>query len=186
MSSTEKALTPNLVNRVLVVEDDPGEAQALKAILTKSGYNVVVAKDGGQATSMFVMRKPDFVILDLILSGESGFEICERLRSVEKHLPIMVVSAIDLEDSKDLARRVGANAYITKPYDPEDLLKRIKITAETVWRRQHDENSSQGDEPEAVRFHCRCGKRFKVSSSHRGKTLTCPNCGEPVVVPRHD
>jgi two-component system, OmpR family, response regulator len=186
MSSTERALTPNLINRILVVEDDPGEAQALKAILTKAGYNVVVAKDGGQATSMFVMRKPDFVILDLILSGESGFEICERLRNVERHLPIMVVSAIDLDDSKDLARRVGANAYITKPYDPEELLKRIKITAETVWRRQHDEGTSQGDEPEAVRFHCRCGKRFKVSAAHRGKTLTCPNCGEPVVVPRHD
>jgi two-component system phosphate regulon response regulator OmpR len=129
------------------------------------------------------MRKPDFVIVDLILPGESGFEVCERMKQSDKTVPVLVLSAIDMEDSRELAARVGADEYLTKPCPPQQLLEAISKVAEKVWARTHGAASS--DEGR-VRFNCRCGKRFKVSSAHRGKTLTCPDCGEPVQVPRHD
>lgn len=184
-AGVDSRLTPAIVHRILVVEDEPDAAAAIKSLLEKRGYDAVVAKDGGQAHSMFVMRRPDFVILDLILPGESGFEVCERLKALERHVPILVLTAIEMDDARNLAKRVGADSYMTKPFEPEQLIARIKQTAEEVWARSRAEaDSTAGDSP--VRFACRCGKRFKVARQHRGKTLTCPNCGEPVHVPRHD
>jgi DNA-binding response OmpR family regulator len=173
-----------IAHRILVVEDDAETAGWLKSLLEEHGFRVTIAKDGGQAQSSFVMHRPDFVILDLILPGESGFEICERLKQTDEGVPIMVLSAIDMLDSRALAERVGADGYLIKPVDPDELLMRIREIVQQVWERTHL-RSGQVDE-RRVRFFCRCGKKFKVSAQHRGKSLTCPRCGEPVVVPRHD
>src|SRR5437868_6494924 len=100
-------LTQAVVHQILVVEDDADTAGFIKTLLEGQDYQVTIAKDGGQAHSSFVMRKPDFVILDLILPGESGFQICERFKQLDKAVPVMVLSAIELEASKDLAQRVG-------------------------------------------------------------------------------
>ena len=175
--------TAVVAHHILVVEDNAESAGALKEALQRKGFRVVVVKDGGQAQSTFVMRKPDFVILDLILPGESGFEICERMKQTDSTVPILVLSVIDMPDARSLAERVGADGYLTKPCDPEEIIENIKEISERVWQRTHT------DRPKAekrIRFSCRCGKRFKVSPLHRGKTLTCPECGEPLVVPRHD
>lgn len=176
-------LTEAVVHQILVVEDEADTAGFIKTFLEEHGFQVTIAKDGGQAHSIFVMRKPDFVILDLILPGESGFQICERFKQLDKAIPIMVLSAIELDDSKDLAQRVGSDAYLTKPFEPAVLLELIKSTAERVWGRFHAQQPAKDN---YVRFYCRCGKKFKVSDSHRGRTLTCPECGESVIVPRHD
>jgi len=172
-----------LARQVLLVEDEPDTAAFIKEFLERHGHRVTVAKDGGQAHSAFVMRKPDFVIMDLILPGESGFEICERMKQVEENVPVLILSAVDMDDSRNLARRVGADGYLTKPFDPNELLDNIAAIAEHVWERTHLKKPQTG---ERIRFHCRCGKRFRVSSTHRGKTLTCPECGEPLVVPTHE
>lgn len=169
------------INLVLVVEDDADSANILKTILERQGFKVRIAKDGGQAQATFVMQKPDFVILDLILPGESGFEICERLKHTDDTIPVMIVSAIDLEESRELAQKVGADRYLTKPYDPDILIATMREVAHKLWERTHLE---QETDPTRVRFVCTCGKKFKVSSTHRGKSLTCPQCGEPVAVPR--
>lgn len=176
--------TPGPVaHAILLVEDDPGTAAELKDLLERHQYQVRVAKDGGQAQSLFVMRKPDFVILDLILPGESGFEICERMKQIDKHTPVLVLSAIDMPDARRLAERVGADGYLTKPADPDLLVQKIDEVARIVWERTH---AAQPRDEKRVRFNCGCGKRFKVSAAHRGRTLTCPECGEPLIVPRHD
>ena len=171
-----------LARQVLLVEDEVDTAEFLKELLEKNGHRVVVAKDGGQAHSAFIMHKPDFVILDLILPGESGFEICERMKQAEETTPILILTAIDLPESRELARRVGADGYLTKPFDPKELLDTIAAIAEQVWERSH---LKQPKTNERIRFQCSCGKRFKVSAAHKGKTLTCPECGEPVIVPAH-
>lgn len=180
----QRELTPSatLAHQILLVEDEPETASFLKDLLERQGYAVTVAKDGGQAHSIFSMHKPDFVILDLMLPGESGFEICERFKQMEESVPILVLSVIDMDDSRSLAARAGADGYLVKPFDPNELLSSINEIAEAVWRRTHLE---QPEEPARIRFSCRCGKRFKVSSIHRGKSLTCPRCGETVIVPRH-
>ena len=71
-------MTKVVVHHILVVEDNADEAQILKLLLERKGYLVTLAKDGGQAHSSFVMRKPDFVLLDLMLPGETGYEVCEN------------------------------------------------------------------------------------------------------------
>ncbi len=171
-----------VAHQILLGEDDPEQASVTRDLLESHGFRVQVAKDGGQAQATFVMWKPDFVLLDLILPGESGFEVCERLKKTDSKIPVMILSAIDMEDSRSLAERVGADGYVTKPFLIEQLLKQIEAVVERVWARNHqDQPKDEG----RVRFSCRCGKKFKVSVSHRGKSMTCPECGEPITVPRH-
>lgn len=170
-----------LVHSILLVEDDVDTANFVKELLEKFRYRVTVAKDGGQAHASFVMHKPDLVILDLILPGESGFEICQRMKEHEKSVPILILSAIDMDDARDLATRVGADGFLEKPFDPNELLEYIESVSEKVWLVFHTDQAK----PEGrVRFQCRCGKKFKVSEMHRGKSMTCPECGEPVTVPK--
>lgn len=169
------------INLVMVVEDDADSAELLKVILEQEGFSVKIAREGGQAQATFVMQKPDFVILDLILPGESGFEICERLKHTDEAVPVMIVTAIDLPESRELAEKVGADGYLTKPFEPAHLIARMREIANSVWERIH---LSHEPDPTRIRFVCTCGKKFKVSSTHRGKSLTCPQCGEPVAVPR--
>jgi DNA-binding response OmpR family regulator len=172
-----------VAHRILFVDDEPETGVFVKNLLEERGYSVTVAKDGGQAQATFVMRKPDFVILDLILPGESGFEICERMKQTDENVPVLILSAIELDDSMALANRVGADGYLTKPFDPNELVEYIERIALQVWEKTH---TDQPKDSKRIRFSCRCGKRFKVSPNHRGKTLTCPECGEPLVVPRHN
>lgn len=172
-----------IAHRILVVENDQPQAAELKNLLQEHGFQVQIAKDGGQAHSSFQMYKPDFVILALMIPGETGFEICERMKQKNDTVPILVLTEIDFEDARKLARRVGADGYMTKPYAAAMLVSQISEIAQSVWERTHlKEPNDQG----RVRFNCRCGKKFKVSDRHRGRTLTCPDCGEPVVVPFHD
>ena len=153
------------VNLVLLVEDDADSARISKQILERHGMSVKIARDGGQAQSSFIMQKPDFVILDLILPGESGFEICDRLKHSDDSVPVLIYTAIDSEESRSLANRVGADEYITKPVTPEYLIETIHRVAKAVWSKSRLGESKESDR---VRFSCICGKRFRVSSAHKG------------------
>ena len=174
---------PAIAHRILLVEDDEQTAESLKILLGNQGYDVIVAKDGGQAQSSFVMRKPDFVILDLMLPSESGFEVCERMKQSDESIPVLIVSVIDMQDSRNLAERIGADGYLTKPVEPAMLLESITEISQRVWNRAH---GVETQEKNRIRFNCSCGKRFKVSPVHRGRTMTCPDCGTPLVVPWHE
>ena len=168
------------VNLVLLVEDDVDSAKMTKLILEREGMTVKVAKDGGQAQSFFVMQKPDFVILDLILPGESGFEICDRIKHSDATIPVLIFSAIDSDESRSLAARVGADEYLTKPVEPERLVSTIRRVAKEVWSKTRLEEPKDSDR---IRFSCFCGKRFRVSTAHKGRSMTCPQCGETMTVP---
>jgi DNA-binding response OmpR family regulator len=100
----------------------------------------------------------------------------------DQNLPVLFLTAIDMDDARDLATRIGADGYLTKPVDAETLVDHVRDIAETIWRRTHLEDSEH--DHDRIRFTCTCGKRFKVSAAHRGKSLTCPQCGEPLVVPK--
>lgn len=173
----------SVVNRILVVEDEPAERERLSKLLSAAGYVVETAKDGGQAHAAVAMNKPDFVILDLILPNESGFEVCERFKQQDESLPILIHSEIALDDSRHLAERVGADDYLVKPASDDAILEAIRNVSEAVWRHQHlDPPSDSGDK---VRFACpQCGVKIKVRGSHRGRQLSCPSCGARISVPR--
>ncbi|MFN8856727.1 MAG: response regulator transcription factor, partial [Planctomycetaceae bacterium] len=185
LDTFESAPPRAVVHRILFVDDNDSVVESLTAVLEGAGYDVVVARDGGQAHSAFTMRHPDLVLCDLKLAGnETGFEICERFKQSNRKIPVVMLTAIDLPRARKLAERVGADGYLTKPIPAADLLVQIRSIADAVYQKSLAEDSPPAT-PQAIRFACRCGKRFKVSEQHRGKTLTCPSCGEPVVVPRH-
>jgi two-component system, OmpR family, response regulator len=182
---SERAATDLIVHRVLVVEDDRQEAEFLQSYLSSRKLSAEVARDAGQAHSTFTMRLPDAVVLELILPNDvTGFEVCERMKRENRNVPVIVLTEIDRDDARDLATRVGADGYLTKPYDPEELVQVIFEAADRLWKQAHlDPEEGSG---EKVRFLCGgCGKKLKVNPSHRGKTLNCPRCGQTVTVPRY-
>jgi DNA-binding response OmpR family regulator len=170
-------------HQILLVGKPDASQSRLQRELEARGFHVTLAKDGGQAHASFSMRKPDLVVLDILLPGESGFEVCEWMKRTEPGIPVVILTEIDLPEARELAGHVGADDYLVAPCDFDFLVGQIRIANQKTWEKMHLE---QPKEPGRVRFQCRCGKRLKVSTSHRGKSMTCPNCGEPLIVPRHD
>lgn len=189
VSGMSSGMTPVdvIVNRILVVEPNRDEAEFLREFFKKQRITVEVSRDAGQARAAFSMHLPDFVIMEAILPNDvSGFELGERLKQENDRVPQLMLTVIDMEDARALASRVGIDAYMTKPYDPDVLLTTVRDVAETVWRRKYLDGDSSTS-LDKVRFECgECGKHLKVKASHRGRTLNCPKCGQPVVVPLHD
>ncbi len=174
-----------IVTRVLIVEDDPDEIEFLKAFLERNEMYVDVARDAGQARAAFHMHPPDFVLCDGMLpNGVTGFELVERMKQENVNIPVMMLTAIDMDDARELAKRVGVDDYLTKPYDPVELLARMRQVAEAVWKRKHL-GDGEGEESK-ISFTCpECNKKLRVKGGHRGRMLNCPRCGQPVSVPFH-
>jgi two-component system response regulator RegX3 len=110
---------------VLVVEDEPNLREPLVYLLQKEGYEVIEAEDGNQAVSTFQKKKPDLILLDLMLPGMSGNEVCRTIRQ-ESQVPIIMITAKDTEIDKVVGLEIGADDYVTKPYSARELLARMK------------------------------------------------------------
>jgi two-component system response regulator RegX3 len=111
--------------RILVVEDEGSYQDALLVGLTREGYEVEVAADGAAALQAFIDNPPDLVLLDLLLPGMSGLEVCRRMRATAP-TPIIIVSALNTETDVVLAFELGAEDYISKPYRLRELVARIR------------------------------------------------------------
>ena len=170
-----------VVRYIMLVDDDADSARETKSVLEQAGFEARVFKDGGQVHGGIAMDRPDFVLLKLILAGESGFEICERLKKQDRFLPVVVYSEIELEAAQHLASKLGADGYIIKPCDPEALIATIREVAELVWERQADERASK--EKGEIRFRCKCGHRMKEKLENRGKMVQCSQCQASVLIP---
>ncbi len=118
---------------VLVVEDEPNLREPLVYLLEKEGYEVIEAEDGNQAVDVFNRKNPDLILLDLMLPGISGNEVCRLIRQ-ESQVPIIMITAKDTEIDKVVGLEIGADDYITKPYSTRELLARMKA----VLRRGSD------------------------------------------------
>ena len=113
------------MTRVLVVEDEESYRDALAYMLGKEGFEVSVAATGPDALAEFDRNGADIVLLDLMLPGLPGTEVCRRLRQVSP-VPVIVVSAKDSEIDKVVGLELGADDYVTKPYSPRELVARIR------------------------------------------------------------
>ena len=125
------------MTKILVVEDEASFSDALSYVLTKEGYEVVVADTGDGAIAIFDKVGADLVLLDLMLPGLSGTEVCRQLRS-RSNVPIIMLTAKDTEVDKVVGLELGADDYVTKPYSKAELIARIKA----VLRRQSDLSES--------------------------------------------
>ena len=110
---------------VLVVDDEPQILRALETTLRGAGYAVATAASGEAALAQAAVRPPDAVVLDLVLPGKSGTEVCRELRGWS-HVPILVLSAVGDEREKVAALDAGADDYVTKPFGIDELLARLR------------------------------------------------------------
>ncbi|MFD1825265.1 MULTISPECIES: response regulator transcription factor [Mumia] len=127
------------MTRVLVVEDEESYIDALSYVLRKEGFEVAVATDGHAALEEFDRSGADIVLLDLMLPGISGTEVCRKLRA-SSSVPVIMVSAKDSEVDKVVGLELGADDYVTKPYSPRELVARIRAVL-----RRGGEQDAGGD-----------------------------------------
>ena len=113
------------MTRVLVVEDEESISDALAFMLGKEGFDVVVAADGAAALSEFERSGADLVLLDLMLPGIAGAEVCRTLRA-RSRVPIIMLTAKDSEIDKVVGLELGADDYVTKPFSMRELVARIR------------------------------------------------------------
>ncbi|MFH0521105.1 response regulator transcription factor [Streptomyces sp. M41] len=116
--------------RILVVDDDPTVAEVVAGYLDRAGYAVDRAADGPAALSRAAAHWPDLVVLDLMLPGMDGLEVCRRMRG-HGPVPVIMLTARGDEDDRILGLEVGADDYVTKPFSPRELVLRV----ESVLRR---------------------------------------------------
>ncbi len=138
----EKEMTHT--KKILIVEDEPNIADYLTIYCKAEGYEVLHVRDGLDGLVKFQAEKPDFVLLDLMLPGLDGVEVCRRIRATSD-IPIIMVTARTDEVDKLLGLEIGADDYVTKPFSPRELMARMRV----IFRRLEKVNGSALPEAEA-------------------------------------
>src|SRR5687767_7479901 len=156
-------------DHILIVDDDAETRSLLQQYLQKQGYRVTGAADGRALRGALVTARPDLIVLDLMLPGEDGLQLCRDLRT-RSNLPVIMLTARGEETDRIVGLEMGADDYLAKPFNPRELLARIK----SVLRRAR---SLPGNlEPEAVKSFRFTGWSLDVAT----RNLTAP---DGVVVP---
>jgi two-component system response regulator MprA len=129
--------------RILVVDDERAVRESLERALRLEGYEVALAEDGAQALGTLADQAPDAVVLDLMMPGVDGFEVCRRMRSAGDRTPVLVLTARDSVTDRVSGLDAGADDYLVKPFALDELLARLRA----LLRR-----STGGDGTSALRF----------------------------------
>ena len=127
--------------KILVADDEPNIVKLLRLYLRAEGYEIVAARDGREAIERFHAESPDLVLLDLMMPGLGGFEVCAEIRR-ESDVPVIMLTARTDDVDKIVGLEMGADDYITKPFNPREVVARVKAN---LRRREWDRN---GDQPE--------------------------------------
>jgi DNA-binding response OmpR family regulator len=137
--------------KILIVEDEPALQETLAYNLNRQGYTTEIASDGRAALEAARRTHPDLVLLDIMLPGMDGFEVCRLLRQ-EMNVPILMLTARDDEIDRVIGLEVGADDYVTKPFSMRELLARVKAQLRRT-RLLREELGAQASEPsEVLRF----------------------------------
>ncbi|MGI9377251.1 MAG: phosphate regulon transcriptional regulator PhoB [Tsuneonella suprasediminis] len=133
--------------KLLLVEDDQALSELLEYRFHNEGYNVRVTADGDEALEMAAEEVPDLVILDWMIEGTSGIEVCRRLRRDKStaHVPIIMLTAREAEDDRIRGLETGADDYLTKPFSPRELLARVAAVMRRIRPALAGESITVGD-----------------------------------------
>src|SRR5450756_3130 len=113
------------MKRILVVDDEPNIVELLRLYLEKEGFAVIAARDGDEALALHQRHDPDLVILDLMLPKQDGFDVCRELRR-RGGTPILMLTARSDDVDSIVGLELGADDYVTKPFNPRALVARVK------------------------------------------------------------
>jgi len=127
--------------KILVIEDDPAILQGLEELLKFENYDVIISADGKIGVEKAIKKHPDLILLDINLPSMSGFEVCKRLRERNFVNPVIMITSRDDQLDKIVGLELGANDYITKPFDSRELLARIRsnLSSADRFRKKEDE-----------------------------------------------
>jgi two-component system phosphate regulon response regulator PhoB len=133
--------------KLLLVEDDPALAELLEYRFANEGYTVRATPDGDEALLLAAEDTPDLIILDWMIEGTSGIEVCRRLRrdKATAHVPIIMLTAREGEDDKIRGLETGADDYLTKPFFPRELLARVAAVLRRIRPALAGESITVGD-----------------------------------------
>lgn len=114
-------------HKILIADDEPGIVAPLQFLMERAGYEVLIAYDGETALNIIRDRKPDLVLLDIMLPGIDGFEICHRVRSRSdsQQMKIIMVTAMGREVNVNKGMALGADDYIVKPFSNRDIVEKV-------------------------------------------------------------
>lgn len=161
---TEQSKAQNSQFKILIVEDSPIQAESLKRLLVKVGYDVVVAKDGAEGLAIAQKERPNLIISDIVMPVMDGYEMCRKIKESKELAEIPVLLLTQLVESEEVIRGLesGASSYLTKPYSEEFLLSKVKSIIENPdrYRNRPDRRS--------VEFEYE-GKHYEV---HAGRAQT--------------
>lgn len=127
--------------KILVIDDEQGLLEVVEAYLLKEGYQVFTVDNGNEALLMHDKINPDFIVLDLMLPDVSGENICKIIRE-KSDVPILMLTAKNMEEDKINGLSLGADDYLTKPFSPRELVMRVKA----ILRRTNKSNYSNDDD----------------------------------------
>lgn len=126
--------------KVLIVDDEVSIQELIRFNLEQAGFDTEVAGDGLAAIEMFESYKPDLIVLDLMLPGKDGYDVCKEIRRTS-NVPIIMLTAKETELERVLGLELGADDYMTKPFSPLELVARIKaVLRRASGQETHDEN----------------------------------------------
>jgi two-component system, OmpR family, alkaline phosphatase synthesis response regulator PhoP len=154
--------------KVLIVDDDAKTVDLVQLYLKRDGYKVLTAYNGVDALQIAHDAKPDLIVLDLMIPGINGIEVCKKIRE-ESEVPIIMLTAKTTEEDRLLGLEIGADDYVTKPFSPRELAARVRA----VLRRMPDESLARGNEE--VRFENLVLNFRKFEALLNGKTLELTN-----------
>ena len=117
---------------ILIVEDEQNIVDILSFNLMREGYDTLEALDGPTGLQLALEQNPDLILLDLMLPGLSGFEVCKKIRETGSSTPILMLTAREEEEDKVLGLELGADDYITKPFSVRELMARVKANIRRV------------------------------------------------------
>lgn len=116
-----------MAKKVLIADDEPNIVTSLEYLMTKSGYEVEIARNGEEALALVESFRPDLVLLDVMMPRRSGYEVCQKMRERAewRHIKIVVLSAKGREAEVSKGLSLGADAYVTKPFSNRELIARV-------------------------------------------------------------
>jgi len=141
------------MKKVLVVDDDPNIVEVLRLYFDKDGFAVISCMTGERALETFLASSPDLVILDLMLPGKDGYDICREIRKISETPIIMLTARTDTLD-KVVGLELGADDYVQKPFEPKELLARVKAVLRRVDKKEEVaiSQAEQGEIAEVVTY----------------------------------